>query len=422
MDDRAFARRDEDAVPLPADEPVLPAVEKRGEVTPLRREDVPVETARTTPEATPSEATAAPDPVQRKRRSLKRPILFALLPVAIVAGAYFYVTGGAVITSDNAYIRADMVGVSTDVSGIVSQVDVKDNQQVAQGEILFRLDDKPFQLALTRAQAQLDTVRNDIVALKANYRDMQAQIDQQKVEVAYYKSEFDRQQQLVSRNFASKSAFDQAQRNLDGAQQKLGSLQAQLAAIAANLAGNPEIKPEDHPRYIEALAQRDEAARQLAHTTVRAPLAGIVTNVPSLQPGQYLPAATAAVSVVSTDHVWVEANPKETELTWVQPGQKATVTVDSYPGQTWQGTVESISPASGASFSLLPAQNTSGNWVKVVQRIPLRIRIETPAGKPVLRAGMSVEAEIDTGHRRGLPEFVKGWFGSPAQERPAAKG
>jgi membrane fusion protein (multidrug efflux system) len=409
MDDRAYVKADEAAAPVRAEAtPVQPAAEAKPAVA---EDAAPLDDA--VPAALPARAT-------QPRRSRKRPLLFAALPVALVAGAYFYVTGGAVISSDNAYIRAAMVGVSTDVSGIVKEVDVKDNQQVAEGDVLFRLDDQPFQLALTRATAQLATVRNDIAALKASYRDMQAQIDEQQVEVAYFQTEFARQQQLVSRNFASKAAFDQAQRSLDGARQKLGSLQAQLAGIAANLAGNPDIRPEDHPRFVDALAQRDEAARQLSHTVVRAPLAGIVTNVPSLQPGQYLTASTASMSVVSGDHVWVEANPKETELTNVRPGQKVTVTVDSYPGETWSGTVDSISPASGSSFSLLPAQNTSGNWVKVVQRIPMRIRIETPPDMPVLRSGMSVEAEIDTGHARGLPQFVSNLF-TTAKAKPVGK-
>jgi len=165
------------------------------------------------------------------------------------------------------------------------------------------------------------------------------------------------------------------------------------------------------------LAARDEAARQLAHTIVRAPFAGIVTNVPSLQPGQYLAAAATAFNIVSTDHVWVQASPKETELTYVKPGQKVTVEVDTYPGQHWVGTVESISPAAASSFSLLPAQNASGNWVKVVQRIPMRVRVDNAPGKPLLRVGMSVELSVDTGHERGLPSFMTELFESSEAER-----
>jgi membrane fusion protein (multidrug efflux system) len=240
---------------------------------------------------------------------------------------------------------------------------------------------------------------------------MQAQIKQAEVDVEFYTRELERQQQLIARNVASQVTFEQAQRNLQSSRQKVASLNQQLAGISANLAGDPDIAVEKHPRYIEAMAQRDEAARQLAHTTVKAPMAGTVTNVPSLQPGQYLAASTPAFSIVATDHMWIEANPKETELTYVRPGQPVTISVDTYPDEEWHGTVDSVSPASASSFSLLPAQNTTGNWVKVVQRIPMRVRIETPDGKPPLRVGMSVVVDVDTGHARGLPSFITSWFG-----------
>ena len=187
-------------------------------------------------------------------------------------------------------------------------------------------------------------------------------------------------------------------------------MQQQLAGIEANLNGEPDASIDRHPRYQAAVAARDEAQRQLVHAVVRAPINGIVTNVPSLQVGQYLAAATPAFSVVSSNHVWVEASPKETELTYVRPGQPVTVSVDTYPGIVWQGEVDSISPASGSSFSLLPAQNTSGNWVKVVQRIPMRVRLETSSDKPPLRVGMSVVADVDTGHPRGIPDFLVGFL------------
>jgi membrane fusion protein (multidrug efflux system) len=352
----------------------------------------------------------APRPPADRRRWVRR-ILFLLLPLALIAGAYFYVEGGRIMSTENAYVRADMVGVSTDVSGIVKDIAVRENQTVALGDVLFRLDDQPFRLALARAEAQIGNVTNDINALKASYRDMQAQIRQAQVDVAYYTRDQERQRQLALRQAASEVTYEQAQRNLQTSQQKVESLTQQLAGIVANLAGDPEIAIERHPRHQEAVAQRDEAARQLAHTVVRAPKPGVVTNVPSLQPGQYLAAATPAFAVVATDHLWVDANPKETELTHVLPGQPVTVTVDTYPGVEWHGVVDSVSPASSGSFSLLPAQNTSGNWVKVVQRIPMRVRIETPEGLPQLRAGMSVVISVDTGHPRGLPLFLQGLFG-----------
>jgi len=367
------------------------------------------------PEARPSDEPplipAAPDSV-RPKKSLRRPLMFALLPVALIAGGYFYVTGGAVMSTDNAYVQADMVGLSTDVAGIVTEVLVHDNQKVAKGDILFKLDPQQFQLALDRAEAQIGNTRNDLVALQASYRNMQAQIDQAQKDVDFNMVNFKRQEQLVANNFTPRATFDAARNTLEGSQQKLASLQQQLAGLAANLNGDPDAPIENHPKYKDAIAARDEAARQLAHTIVRAPFAGIVTNVPSLQPGQYLAAAATAFNIVSTDHVWVQASPKETELTYVKPEQKVTVDVDTYPGERWAGRVDSISPASASSFSLLPAENTSGNWVKVVQRIPMRIIVNNAPGKPPLRVGMSVEVNVDTGHARGFPSFLTDLFGS----------
>jgi membrane fusion protein (multidrug efflux system) len=315
-------------------------------------------------------------------------------------------------------VQADVVGVSNDIAGIVSQVLVRDNQKVAKGDVLFRIDDEPFRLALNRAEARLGSTRNDLLALGTSYKSMQAQIEQAKADMALNTLTFERQQKLAVNNFTAQAQLDIARNALQSAQQKLASLEAQLAGIAANLNGDAHAPVERHPRYKEALAARDEAARQLAHTVVRAPFDGIVTNVPSLQPGQFLAGATTAFNIVSTDHVWIQASPKETELTSVKPGQKAVVTVDTYPGEEWTGAVESISPASASSFSLLPAQNTSGNWVKVVQRIPMRIRVDRQRGKPPLRVGMSVEVSVDTGHPRGLPAFLSGWFNSsPARAR-----
>jgi len=318
-----------------------------------------------------------------------------------------------VMSSDDAYVEADKVGVSTDVSGIVKEVGVSENQRVGTGQILYRLDDLPFQIALKRSEAQVGMVGDALHALQANYRDMQTQIVQARNDIGYYATEFRRQQDLLNSHVASQSSFDTARRNLQNAQQKLASLDQQLGAIAANLNGDPDGPVEQNPRYLDALAQRDEAARQLAHTVVKAPFAGIVTNVPSIAPGKYLAASTTAFFLVAADHVWVDADPKETELTYVHSGQPVTVTVDTYPDAEWHGTVESVSPAASQEFSLLPAQNTSGNWVKVVQRIPMRVRVDTgDEHLPRLRAGMSVEVDVDTGHTRGLPHFLTALFGA----------
>ena len=394
------ARRD-----TPREQPALPPG-KQPEQPARERPERPVERS--------LEPEKAPQP---PRRRWVRWVLFVLLPLALIAGGYWYVTGGSVMSTDDAYVEADKVGISTDVSGIVKEVDVSNNQHVDDGQVLFRLDDLPFRLALERADAQVGIVRNDLNALKANYRDMQAQIKQAQDDVEYYDREFHRQQDLAAKFIASQQTFDTARRNLQNAQQKLASLNQQLAAIAANLNGDPDIPVEQHPRYLNAMAQRNEAARQLDHTVVKAPFAGIATNVPAIAPGKYLQASVTAFYLVAADYVWVDSNPKETQLTNVRPGQPVTVTVDTYPDLEWHGTVESISPAAAQEFALLPAQNTSGNWVKVVQRIPMRVRLDTSdKSRPPLRAGMSVEVDVDTGHQRGLPQFLTALF-SPAPRR-----
>jgi membrane fusion protein (multidrug efflux system) len=364
--------------------------------------------------ASPDQRTTAARraPTRRSRRGWARVGLFLLLPVALLAGGYEYVTGGQDMSTDDAYVEADKVGISTDVSGIVARVEVGENQAVTEGQVLYRLDDLPFRLALRQADAAVGMVGDTLEALRANFRDMQSQIVQARNDVDYYTTEYRRQDGLLNSHVASQATVDLAQRNLRNARQKLVSLNQRLAGVAANLNGDPDGPVERNPRYLEAVARRDEAARELDHAIVRAPFAGIVTNVPAIAPGKYLPAATTAFDLVATDHVWVVANPKETQLTYVHPGQPVAVTADTFPDVAWRGTVASISPAAAQEFALLPAQNTSGNWVKVVQRIPLRVQVDTSdRALPQLRDGMSVEVAVDTGHARGLPSFLTGFFG-----------
>jgi membrane fusion protein (multidrug efflux system) len=363
-----------------------------------------------------AERSPAPEEPPSSRRRRLRWTLFLLLPLALIVGCYFYVEGGAYVSTDDAYVEADKVGLSTDVSGMVEAIEVSDNQHVTAGQVLFRLDSLPFQLKLDQAQSQVGIVRDNLTALKANYQSVQAQIRQAESQIAFNQLQEQRQATLARQQFTPQMALDQARLNLQTSQQTLASDKAQLASIVANLDGNPDILIEQHPQYRQALAQRDEAARELRDTVVRAPYNGTVTNVPSLEPGMYLPASTTAFNLVDTDRIWVEAQPKETELTEVRAGQPATITVDTYPGREWHDTVASLSPAAQSEFSLLPAQNTSGNWVKVVQRIPLRVQIDsTDKSMPPLRAGMSVEVSVNTGHKRGLPHFLTGLFGGEAR-------
>ena len=348
---------------------------------------------------------------KRPRGGLKRPLLFALLPIALIAGGYFYVTGGQVMSTDNAYVQADTVGVSTDVAGTVVAIEVHDNQVVKKGQLLYRLRPDSFQIALDGAKAQLGTVHDQILTLQASYKLALAQIEQAQADLPFYQTNFKRQQDLVATGSGTKAAFDQAQHDLDATKQRIAVAKAQADTALAQLGGDANQPLERNSFYLQAKSGVDNAQRDFNDTIVTAPFDGVVTNVNAIQVGSYLQASQQAFSLVSTTKMWVEASPKETELTYVRTDQPATITVDTYPGVEWKGVVDSISPASGSSFSLLPAQNTTGNWVKVVQRIPMRLRIENAEGKPPLRVGMSVTVDIDTGHARGLPDFVNRLLG-----------
>jgi membrane fusion protein (multidrug efflux system) len=390
------------------------ATPERANVRPLRepapREPTPREPTPEAPPAPPAPEAPAAAPNRTRRR-----ILLLLGPLVLIAAAlYVYLAGGRYVSTDNAYVRADKVTVSTDVSGIVAEVAVRESQKVDKGQVLFRLDDEPYRIALAGAQAQLGSVRNEITTLQATYRQSLAQIEQARTDVPFYETTFARQQDLARRGAASQAALDQARRDLAAARDRVVVAQRQAEGALAQLGGTAEAPIEANPRFLQAQAQVDKAKRDLARTVVTAPMAGIVTNVDALQVGAYLQAGQAGFNLVASDHIWVEANPKETDLTYLRPGNPAEVTIDAYPERTWAASVASISPASGAEFSVLPAQNASGNWVKVVQRVPVRLRVEVASDAPPLRAGMSANVSIDTGHKRSLGDLVSGarhWAG-----------
>jgi membrane fusion protein, multidrug efflux system len=352
------------------------------------------------------ELSGEPKEPRYRRRQWIRWGLFALLPLALIVGGYWYVSGGAVMTTDDAYVDAKKVGIATDVAGIVKDVDVTDNQHVAAGQVLYHLDPRQFQIAVDNAKANLAQTALGIEAMKQDYKRMLSDAAAQEAQVKLDQTNYDRDASLLKSGTVSQSTYDQAQTALETDKSKLESLRQQAQVQLAKLAGNPDIPVTQHPQYLQAQAQVDEAQRQLDHTVVAAPFAGTVTDVPAIAAGKYLAASTTAFYLLDTDHAWIDANPKETELTYVRPGQPVTITIDAYPDVTWRGTVESVSPAAAQEFSLLPAQNTSGNWVKVVQRVPMRVRVDTSdKNKPPLRAGMSVEVGVDTGHARGFPHL-----------------
>lgn len=347
-----------------------------------------------------------------RRKRLIRVSLFAALPVVLIIGIYEYCAGGQTISIDNAYVTADIQSIATDVSGTIAEVAVKNNQKVKTGDLLFRLKPDSFQIAYDGAVAQLGTVRNQILTLKAAYEQGLAAIAQAEADIPYFTTVLNRQKALLASNAAAQAAYDDAAHNLEAARQRLAVARTVADADLAQLGNDANQPVEENPFYKQAASAVDSAKRDLDDTVVRAPFDGYVANVDTVQPGAYLPAARPAFSLVSSQKLWITANPKETDLTWVRPGQPVSISVDTYPDVTWKGKVESISPASGGSFSLLPAQNTSGNWVKVVQRIPVRISVEPTEDQPPLRVGMSVIADIDTGHARGLPSFITSLFPS----------
>ncbi|POF44282.1 hemolysin secretion protein D [Pseudomonas laurylsulfativorans] len=385
-------------------EPTLQRPAVHAEARPLD----PLEKPPQTPES-PAPDGHAQEPTEPTRQRW-RIGLFALGPIAVVACAAWYVFGGQTVSTDNAYIQADRVGVSTDVSGIIAAIEVADNQAVSKGQVLFRLKPEPFEIAVASTQAQLENARNQILYLKASYNQSLAEIAQAEARLPYFQTNFQRLEKLVSVAAVSKTLYDDAHRDLDNIRQQIAIAKAQAAAALAQLGGRLDRPLEQHPSYLQALAALNEAKRNLRNSVVTAPFDGVVTNVDALQVGAFLQPPQSGFSLISSDHLWVAASPKETELTNAQVGQGVTIEVDTYPGVTWHGTVDSISPASSASFSLLPAQNTTGNWVKVVQRIPVRIRIDDTAGKPALRHGMSAVVDIDTGKARGLPKPLAALF------------
>ena len=364
-----------------------------------------------------SATTAGPTPrviadqpsrvTRRARRKALRPFLMAGGVVAVIAasGAY-WVMSGRVVSIDDAYVRAAKLAVSTDVSGIVTEVAVKEGQRVKKGDVLFRLDQTPFQIALAGAKANLGQIGLSMEAMKRDYQHMLRDVDAKQAMLEDDQANFNRYSNLVKSGGVTKADFDTARFKLlaDGA--AVESLKTMAQVQLARLGGNADVDVKETPQYLQAKAQVDEAQRQLDHTVVRAPFDGIATQVDTVQPGMYLSASTAAFGLVSSERVWLEASPKETDLTYVKPGDPVEFTVDTYPGRHWKGIVDTIAPASGAEFSVLPAQNASGNWVKVVQRIPLRVRVEHQPGDPELRAGMSVVVDIDTGHVRHLTDLI----------------
>ncbi|HEY6985859.1 MAG TPA: HlyD family secretion protein [Rhodanobacteraceae bacterium] len=344
------------------------------------------------------DAPAKPAPKRRWTRTL----MWIGGPAIVLAiAAYMYVTSGRFASTDNAYVQADRVTIAPQVSGRVVEVDVRENQPVKQGDVLLRIDPEPLQIAAARMQAQVESVKSLLDAARSGYRSAQADIRSSAADLNYKEQQFKRMQELRGRGLVAQQQLDDAANNLAAARAKQDSNNAALSKAQNLLGGLPETPDEQLAGYKLALAQLAQAKLDLEHATVRAPMDGVIGKT-TLQPGDFLTTGQAAMPLVANT-LWVDANFKETDLTHVAVGQDATIEVDTFPGKKWEARVASISPASGAEFSVLPAQNATGNWVKIVQRIPVRIAIEEPNHDGmILRAGMSAVVAIDTGKENSI--------------------
>ena len=330
--------------------------------------------------------------------TVRRVLMFVIpLIVVLVAGA-LYLSGGRFVSTDNAYIKADIASLSPEVSGNILNVLVSENQKVTKGQPLVAIDSSNYQIALAGAEANMRAALASIEQAKARYRQKQESTALMQSNVAFAEREYKRQATLAASNYVAAAKLDDAKHNLETAQRNIALLKQEQAEILASLQGDPNIDPMKHPTYQQALAAKASAERLFERATIVAPFDGIVSQLP--KPGEFARTGAPLLSIVSTAGVWIEANFKETDLTQMRVGQDVEVTVDTYPGRKFPGKVTSISQASGAEFAVLPPQNSSGNWIKVVQRIPVRISVDATADTPPLRAGMSVNADVDTKIRR----------------------
>jgi membrane fusion protein, multidrug efflux system len=367
-----------------------------------------------------SELVAPAEP-PAKRKSLRTILLLGGVVIALVVGLWFYLTGGRYETTDNAYLQSGLVEVSASVSGKVVSVSVHENQVVKAGQELFRIDPTPFQVAVEAAQAQLADARTQIGAQQASYGAAQAETKAAQAKLAYAIREAARQKELLAEGISSQAQYDQAMLAVSTARQSIQTAAQQAQSIAAALSGNVAAPAAAQPSVQRAEAALNQAKLNLGYTIVRAPQDGIVTKVSQFQVGDYVSASKPVFTLVGKT-IWVEANFKENQLRYMRLGQPAEVRIDAFPDHKLSAHLSSFSPGTGNSFSLLPPENATGNWVKVVQRLPVELSIDRVPQDIPLHAGLSVEVTVDTGHKRHLfgPDTPPSSPGAGRMQHPRA--
>ena len=337
-------------------------------------------------------------------RRYRRFLLLVVLPlVAAVAGLVLYLNGGRYVTTDDAYVGAQKVLITPDISGKIEKVVVREGQQVKEGDVLFEIDPVPFRLAVAHAKAALEQARTNYDNLVANIKIYGQMLDLAQQGIDLKQRDVERKSSLVKNNVGSQLDLDNASNALVTAGAQAQFIKQQLSNARTQLLGNTELPLEQFPPYAQAKAKLDEAERNLDHTVMRAPMAGVATQVDQIQLGRFVTAGTPVFSIIDVSNPWVDANPKESDFTYLAVGQPVTLDVDAFPNHEFKGTVGSLSPGTGAQFAILPPQNATGNFVKVVQRVPVRIYFDkNDKFVAKLKAGMSVYATIDTNHRRSL--------------------
>ena len=350
-----------------------------------------------------------------------RPVLLVLVPcLAVVAAIGVWLWGGRYITTENAYVKADIARVAAEVTGRIKDVMIRDHAVVKKGDVLIKLDDEPFRIKLAAAEADVDAARVQVATMIATWKEAQSELVQAKGQTKYWDAQLERNQGLAARKVVSDSKLEEIANSALAATDKVAVMQSKVARMLTQI-GDASRPIDEHPTVREKIALRDTAALNLKHTIIHAPVDGTAVNV-KLQPGEYVEPDKPLLALVVANRPWIEANFKETELTHVRPGMKATVVLDIYPDVEWDAEVGSISPATGAEFALLPPQNASGNWVKVVQRLPVRIFLKPRAGEPPLRAGMTAAISIDTNRERKLSHLLGIFTANAGKESQTAEG